>query len=70
MRLDGKLNFYQTDSNTIFSIVFASLFYIMIAKPISYLRHKIRREKLVKKDGLLRLSAESLIPSACKTKMG
>ncbi len=30
------LNFYQTDSNANFNIAYASLFYIIIAKPISY----------------------------------
>ncbi len=52
------LNIYQTDSNAIFSIVFASLFHIIISKPISYLSNKIRWKKCWKKGGILRLSAD------------
>ncbi len=42
------LKFYQTDSNVIYSIVFAILFYIMISKPMSYLCDRTRRNKLSK----------------------
>ncbi len=40
------LNFSRTDSNAIFSIVFANLFYIKISKPFSYLSDKTKRNKL------------------------
>ncbi len=53
-----SLNFYQTYSNAIFSIVFASLLYIVISTPISYLSDRTRREKLLRKDGLLKLNAD------------
>ncbi len=52
------LKFYQTDSNEIFNIVFACLFYIIILKPISYLSDPTRRKKCWKKGELLRLSAD------------
>ncbi len=52
------LNFYRTDSNAIFNIVFACLLYIIISKSISYLSDKTRRNKCLKKGGLLRLSAD------------
>ncbi len=42
-------NFYQADSNAIFSIVFACLFYIIISKLNFYLSDKTRRKKLFKK---------------------
>ncbi len=53
-----SLDFYRTDSKTILSIVFASLHYIIISKPFSYLSDKAARKKLLKKDGLSRLSAD------------
>ncbi len=39
------LKFYRTYSNAIFEIVFASLFYIIISKPISYLIEITRWKK-------------------------
>ncbi len=42
-------NFYRTDPNALFSIVFASLFYNIILKLISYMNDKIRRKKCWKK---------------------
>ncbi len=43
------LNFYRTDSNAIFDIVLASLFYTIILKPISCLSDKTRRKNVEKK---------------------
>ncbi len=44
-----SLNFYRTDSNAIVSIVFASLFDIIIAKSISFLSDETRRKIIVEK---------------------
>ncbi len=52
------LNFYRTDSNTVFNIVFASLFDIIISKQLAYLSNKTKRKKFLKKDGLLWFSAD------------
>ncbi len=52
------LNFDRTDSNAIYNIVFASLFYMIISVLIAYLSDKTRRIKLLKKMGVLRLSAD------------
>ncbi len=43
------LNFYRTDSNAIFNIVFTRQFYIIISRLISYASEKTRRKKLLKK---------------------
>ncbi len=37
------VNYYRPESNAIFNIVFASLFYIIVSKPISCLSDKTRR---------------------------
>ncbi len=42
------LNFYRTDSNAIFNIVFASLYDNIISKPIPYFSVKTRWKKLLK----------------------
>ncbi len=64
------LNFYRTDSNAIFNIVIASLFYIIISKPMPYLCDDARANKC-----FITFKAEcwpslfkSLVPSAWKQK--
>ncbi len=41
------LNCFRTNSYAIFSIVFASLFYIVMSKPMTYFSDKARRKKLL-----------------------
>ncbi len=59
MAIDSQLlNNYPTNSKAILNIVFASLFYIIISKPIAHLSDKTRRKKFWIKDRLLKLSAD------------
>ncbi len=62
------LKFYRTDSNAIFDFVFMSLANIILPKPIAYLSDKTGRKELLKKRRIFKV--ESLVPSACKTKIG
>ncbi len=43
------LYIYRTDYNAVFNIMFASLFYITISKPIPQLSDKTRQKKIVEK---------------------
>ncbi len=50
MAFDSQLqNFYLTNANAIFDIVFASNLFIKISKQIAYLSDKTRRKKLLNK---------------------